>query len=96
MLFRSGCFALKLMERAPERVMAGVLVQTVGHHPEHPDYMFNSGRNVWASELLPRRPDLNLRQVERYFHDLYRVRPPSTMGTQAATGKCATRCWATR
>jgi pimeloyl-ACP methyl ester carboxylesterase len=29
-----GCFALKLMERAPERVVAGVLVQTVGHHPE--------------------------------------------------------------
>ncbi len=28
-----GCFALKLMERAPERVVAGVLVQTVGHHP---------------------------------------------------------------
>ena len=39
-----GCFAFKLMERAPERVAAGVLVQTVGHHPEHPDYMYNSGR----------------------------------------------------
>ena len=41
-----GCFALKLMERAPERVVAGVLVQTVGHHPEHPDYMyeFRTGR----------------------------------------------------
>src|SRR3954471_21026038 len=32
-----GCFGLKLMERAPERVAAGVLVQTVGHHPEYPD-----------------------------------------------------------
>jgi pimeloyl-ACP methyl ester carboxylesterase len=55
-----GCFAMKLMERAPERVVAGVLVQTVGHHPEHPDYMYNSGRDVWAPELLPRRPDLNM------------------------------------
>ena len=70
-----GCFALKLMERAPERVMAGVLVQTVGHNPEHPDYMFNSGRDVWAPELLPRRSDLNMEQVERYLHHLYRVRP---------------------
>src|ERR1700744_70481 len=70
-----GCFALKLMERAPERVMAGGLVPTGGHHPQHPDYMFNSGRDVWAPELLPRRPDLNLGQVERYLHDLYRVRP---------------------
>ena len=33
--------AMKLIERAPERVVAGVLVQTVGHHPQHPDYMFN-------------------------------------------------------
>src|SRR5687768_6829063 len=70
-----GCFAMKLMERAPERVVAGVLVQTVGHHPQHPDYMFNSGRDVWAPELLPKRPDLNMAQVERYLHDLYRARP---------------------
>jgi pimeloyl-ACP methyl ester carboxylesterase len=70
-----GRFALKLMERAPERVMAGVLVQTVGHHPQHPDYMFNSGRDVWAPELLPRRPDLNMEQVAGYLHDLYRVPP---------------------
>lgn len=70
-----GCFAMKLMERAPERVVAGVLVQTVGHHPQHPDYMYNSGRDVWAPELLARRPDLTMAQVERYLHDLYRVRP---------------------
>jgi len=56
-------------------VVAGVLVQTVGHHPQHPDYMFNSGLTVWAPELLPKRPDLNMAQVERYLHDLYRVRP---------------------
>ena len=70
-----GCFALKLMERAPERVTAGVLVQTVGHHPVHPDYMFNSGRDVWAPELLARRTDLSMGQVERYLHELYRARP---------------------
>src|SRR4026207_925444 len=46
-----GCFAMKLMERAPERVVAGVLVQTVGHHPQHPDYMFKSGLTVWAPAL---------------------------------------------
>jgi pimeloyl-ACP methyl ester carboxylesterase len=60
-----GCFALKLMEQAPDRVVAAVLVQTVGHHPQHPDFMFNSGRDVWAPELLS----------ERYLNDLYRVRP---------------------
>ena len=70
-----GCFAMKLMQRAPQRVMAGVLVQTVGHHPDHPDYMFNAGRDVWAPALLARRPDLTMAQVEPYLHALYRAQP---------------------
>jgi pimeloyl-ACP methyl ester carboxylesterase len=70
-----GCFALKLMERAPERVVAGVLCQTVGHLPENPDVMYNSGRNVWAPELLARRPDLSMTTIDAYLHGLYRVNP---------------------
>ena len=70
-----GPFALKLMERAPERVVAGVLCQPVGHRPENPDYMYNSGRNVWAPELLARRPDLTMETIEAYLHNLYRVQP---------------------
>ncbi len=30
-----GCFALKLMEWEPDRVLADVLCPTVGHHPQH-------------------------------------------------------------
>ena len=70
-----GCFALKLMERAPKRVVAGVLVQTVGHRPDDPDVMYRSGKDVWAPELLPRRPDLNMATIEAYLHNLYRVQP---------------------
>ena len=70
-----GCFALKLMERAPERVLAGVLCQTVGHRPENPDVMYNSGRDVWAPELLARRPDVTMAAIEAYLHNLYRARP---------------------
>jgi pimeloyl-ACP methyl ester carboxylesterase len=70
-----GCFAGKLIERAPDRVVAAVFCQTVGHRPELPDYMYNSGRDVWAPELLAGRPDLTMAQVEAYLHDLYRVRP---------------------
>jgi pimeloyl-ACP methyl ester carboxylesterase len=70
-----GCFAMKLMQRAPERVVAGVLVQTVGHRDDDPDVMYRSGRDVWAPELLARRPDLDMAQVERYLHNLYRVQP---------------------
>lgn len=70
-----GCFALKLMERAPERVVAGVLCQTVGHSPDDPDVMYNSGRDSWAPELLARRPDLTMATVEDYLHGLYRRNP---------------------
>ena len=70
-----GCFAMKLMEHAPDRVLAGVLVQTVGHRDDDPDVMYRSGRDVWAPELLARRTDLDMAMVERYLHNLYRVRP---------------------
>ena len=70
-----GCFALKLMERAPDRVVAGVLVQTVGHRDDDPDVMHRSGRDVWAPELLARRPDLTMATIEAYLHNLYRVQP---------------------
>jgi pimeloyl-ACP methyl ester carboxylesterase len=70
-----GCFALKLMERAPDRVVAGVLVQTVGHRDDDPDVMYRSGRDVWAPELMKQRPDVTMATIEAYLHKLYRVRP---------------------
>jgi len=70
-----GPFALKLIERAPDRVVAAVLCQSVGHRPENPDVMYKSGKEVWAPELLKRRPDLSMETIEKYLHNLYRVRP---------------------
>jgi len=37
--------------------------------------MCKSGKDVWAPEQLARRPDLNMAMVDKYLHDLYRVRP---------------------
>jgi pimeloyl-ACP methyl ester carboxylesterase len=70
-----GPFAMKLMERAPQRVLAAVLSQPVGHRPEQPDYMYNAGTTVWGKELRERRPDVPLATIEKYLHNLYRVRP---------------------
>src|SRR6201997_3167688 len=70
-----GPFAMKLMERAPQRVVAALLSQPVGHRPEQPDYMFNAGRDVWAKELRERRGDVPMETIEKYLHSLYRVRP---------------------
>lgn len=69
-----GPFALKLIERAPDRVVAAVLCQPVGHRPEDPDVMYRHSSD-WAREFLARRPDVTIETVEAYLHNLYRVRP---------------------
>src|SRR5260370_6288177 len=70
-----GPFAMKLMERAPQRVAAAILGQPVGHNPANPDYMYDAGKTVWARELRERRPDVSMETIEKYLHNLYRVRP---------------------
>jgi len=70
-----GSFALKLMERAPERVVAAVLSQPIGHRPESPDVMYDLSRDVWAKEFRARQPEVPMETVEIYLHNLYRVRP---------------------
>ncbi|MFT5389940.1 MAG: pimeloyl-ACP methyl ester carboxylesterase [Gammaproteobacteria bacterium] len=70
-----GCFAGKLIERAPERVAAAVFCESVGHWPQDPDVMYRSGRDGWAPELLTTRPDLSEDAIEPYLHNLYRLNP---------------------
>jgi pimeloyl-ACP methyl ester carboxylesterase len=70
-----GSFALKLMERAPERVIAGVLSQPIGHRPESPDVMYDLSRDVWAKEFRAKQPEVPMETIEKYLHNLYRVRP---------------------
>ena len=70
-----GSFALKLMERAPDRIVAGVLSQPIGHRPEKPGVMYDTSRDGWAKEFRARRPDVSTETLEKYLDDLYRVRP---------------------
>ena len=70
-----GPFALKLIERAPERIVAAVLCQPVGHNRDHPDAMYNSGRDNWSPKLLAQRPELTMETCEAYLHNLYRLQP---------------------
>ena len=67
-----GPFVLKLMERAPDRVVAGVLCQPSGHRPENPDVMYNNNIKNWGPTLCARRPDVTMAIVDAYLHALYR------------------------
>ena len=86
-----GPFGLKLIERAPERVVAAVLCQPVGHRPENPDVMYNSGRDVWGPELRARRPEITAESIQAYLHDLYRRRPTSCTACRASSSGPARR-----
>jgi pimeloyl-ACP methyl ester carboxylesterase len=66
-----GSFALKLMERAPDRVVAAVLSQPIGHRPESPNVMYDSGL-TWGKELRERRPEVSMETIEKYLTNLYR------------------------
>jgi len=70
-----GPFAMKLIERAPERVVAAVLCQPVGHASATPDSMYDSGHDLWGPELCARRPDVTMEIVDQYLHNLYRIQP---------------------
>lgn len=70
-----GPFAMKLIERAPERVLAAALCQPVGHSDKTPDSMYNAGHDVWGPELCALRPELSMETIDAYLHNLYRVQP---------------------
>jgi pimeloyl-ACP methyl ester carboxylesterase len=70
-----GPFGMKLMERAPQRVAAAILSQPVGYNAKIPDYMYDAGKTGWAKELRERQPGVSMETIEKYLHDLYRVRP---------------------
>ena len=70
-----GPFVLKMMQKAPDRVVAGVLCQPVGHRPEDPDVMYRHGLDGWVQDFLAHRPDVTMETIEAYLNNLYRVQP---------------------
>ena len=70
-----GCFAGKLLQRAPDRVAAAVFCHSVGHRPEDPTVMYRHSKENWVPDFLQRRPDVSLDTIEAYLHNLYAVQP---------------------
>jgi pimeloyl-ACP methyl ester carboxylesterase len=70
-----GSFVLKMAQKAPDRMIAGVLCQPIGHRPENPDVMYDSGHNNWGPALIAQRPEITMETVDAYLHNLYRVYP---------------------
>src|SRR5689334_21091250 len=70
-----GCFAGKLLQRAPDRVVAAVFCQTVGHLPQDPRVMYRHGKENWVPDLIKGRPEVSIDMIETYLHNLYAIQP---------------------
>jgi len=70
-----GCFAGKLLQRAPQRVVAAVFCQTVGERAEDPGVMIRHSAQNWLPDFRARRPEVSMETLEKYSHSLWRAQP---------------------
>ena len=70
-----GPLIWNLLKRAPDRIVAGVLVQPSGSRPEMRDLFYQNNIKGWAPQLLAQRPDLTMMQAEKFLTKMYRDDP---------------------
>jgi pimeloyl-ACP methyl ester carboxylesterase len=70
-----GPFIWNLLKRAPDRVVAAVLVQPSGSRPEMRDLFYENNMKGWGPELVKRRPEITLEMVEKFLTKMYRSNP---------------------
>jgi pimeloyl-ACP methyl ester carboxylesterase len=66
-----GSFILKLVERAPERIVAAVLEQPIGVHDGNAALFAQMGRS-WAEAVVAERTDLDARTAEAFLAAMWR------------------------
>lgn len=67
-----GPFTWNLLRRAPDRVVAAVLVHPSGFRPEMPDLFYRNNTERWGPPLCARRPDVTMDMVEAFLDNMYR------------------------
>jgi len=70
-----GCFAGKLLQRAPNRVVAAVFHQSVGHRAEDPEVMVRHSTDNWLPDFKKGRPEVSQDNIDKFFHSLWRENP---------------------
>src|SRR5438046_3069985 len=70
-----GPFIWNLLKRAPNRVVAAVLAQPSGWRPEMPTLNYDGNMTGWGPELVKRRPEITMEQVDKFLTKMYRTNP---------------------
>ena len=68
-----GPFIWNLLRRAPDRIVAGVLAQPSGSRPEKRDLFYEGNMKGWGPDLVKRRPDITMEQVDKFLTRMYRT-----------------------
>jgi pimeloyl-ACP methyl ester carboxylesterase len=70
-----GPFAWNIIRRAGDRVVAAVLAQPSGSRPEKRDHFYDNNMKTWGPELVKKRPELTMPEVDRFLTRMYRTDP---------------------
>src|SRR5260221_1176374 len=70
-----GPLIWNLLKRAPDRVVAAVLAQPSGSRPEMRDLFYDNNMKGWGPELVKRRPEISMEQVDQFLTRMYRTNP---------------------
>jgi pimeloyl-ACP methyl ester carboxylesterase len=70
-----GPFIWNMLQRASDRVVAGVLAQPVGFRPEMPTLFYDRNMEGWAAPLCERRADITMEMAGAFLSNMYRNNP---------------------
>jgi pimeloyl-ACP methyl ester carboxylesterase len=65
-----GPFIWKLVQRAPERIVAAVVSQPVGFRKES-NPMYDNSMQTWGPAFVKQRPDLTMDMIDKFLTRMY-------------------------
>jgi pimeloyl-ACP methyl ester carboxylesterase len=66
-----GPFIWRMLQRAPERVVAAVPAMPSGFRPEVPDLFYRNNMKNWAPALCEKRPDVTMQTCSAFLKKMY-------------------------
>ena len=66
-----GPFIWKMLQRAPQRVIAAVPATPSGFRPEVPDLFYRNNMASWAPALCAKRPDVTMEMCSAFLKKMY-------------------------
>ena len=70
-----GPFCWNLLQRAPDRVVASIMVHPSGFRSDQPDIFYQNNIRDWAPALCERRDDITMEIIDAFLNKMYRENP---------------------